>query len=129
MRALFHYLLMIVIALLPLQGGAFAVLPGDSQMTMEHRVSKATQAVNESVDLAVASSADSCHEDAVFSKASSAHAKCNASANCCVGAVAPPSTVGHMSSQFSSIDAQTAREPAMTVFIPPALERPPRRSC
>lgn len=129
MRALFHCLLVFVIAIPPLQGGAVAAMPNGSQTVSEHHVHMAAHALSESVDLVMASLADCCHEDGALSKASNAHAKCNASANCCVGAVAPPSTVGDLSSHFSSIHAQTAREPAMTVFVPATLERPPREIC
>lgn len=129
MRVLFHYLLIFVMSLLPLQGGAMAAVPAASAtaMAMEHHAHAAKHAVAEVAG--TAPTADCCEGDEPLATVSAAHAKCNASANCCVGAVAPPVAMTGLVNPSSSLVVSALREPAMTAFIPPTLERPPRAAC
>lgn len=123
MRAWFHYLLIILIALLPLQGGAIAAMPTGAAMPMAHHAHMAAQAADMAVPMA-----ECCDDGDALVQVGNAHAKCNTNANCCVGAVAPPVAMGGLATTLFSLRASSLREPAMTGFIPPTLERPPR-SC
>lgn len=127
MRILLHYLLVFVIAVLPLQGGAIAAMPAGAAMATEHHAHMAMQSEAGPADMA--GMAECCHEGDQIAKVGSPHAKCNSSANCCVGAVAPPSALAGLSGHFTSLSAWSSREPAMTAFVPPTLERPPRLAC
>lgn len=127
MRVLFHYLLVFVMTLLPLQGGAIAAMPAAPAVAVEHHAHAAKQAVAVLAD--TASPAVCCEGDEPHATVGTAHAKCNASANCCVGAVAPPVAMNGLANSTSSMVVRSSVEPAMTAFIPPTLERPPRPFC
>lgn len=130
MRALFRYLLAILIVVLPLQGSAAVVMPygaGAALAHSMHDMQAAGQAAGNVVSTTPAE-AHCGHAATPGLKAKSSHVKCNASANCCVGAVAPPSMQAKLPTQFLSTEEQAAREPAMIVFVPPTLDRPPRLS-
>jgi len=130
MRILLHYLLVFVIAVLPLQGGAIAAMPAGAGMVEAHHAHMAMQSDAGPADMAdMAGMAECCQEGDQIAQAGSAHAKCNSSANCCVGAVAPPNALAGLSDHFTSLSAWSSREPAMTIFVPPTLERPPRLAC
>lgn len=126
MRILLHYLLVFVVAILPLQGGAIAAVPAGSAMAIEHHAHMAKSDIGHT-DMVV--TAECCHEGGQIAKVGNAHAKCSSSANCCVGAVAPPSTLAGITDCFTSLGAWSSREPAMTAVVPPTLERPPRLAC
>lgn len=127
---LFRYLLTILIVVLPLQGSAAIVMSYGAGTAMAHSMQdmQATSHAASDAMSAMLTEGHCSHEAMPERKAKSAHMKCNASVNCCVGAVAPPSALAKLPTQFLSTEAQAAGEPAMTVFIPPTLERPPRLS-
>jgi hypothetical protein len=132
MPILFRYLLVLIIAVLPLQGSAWAMPHGDGAAPA-HGMAVADQLAGDDAvampDDAVAMPDGHCdHAGKAPLKAKSTHAKCHAGASCCIGAVAPPNAQARLSSRFLSTDAHAVREPAMTLFVPPALERPPRLS-
>jgi hypothetical protein len=124
---LFRYLLMIMIVVLPLQGGAAIVMSYGAGTAMVRGMHDMRSAAHAAANV-VAAEGHCAHAVTAERKATSTHMKCNASANCCVGAVAPPSAPARLPPRFLSTPVQAAREPAMTVFVPPALERPPRLS-
>lgn len=127
---LFRYLLTIMIVVLPLQGSAALVMSYGAGTALVRTTDDMRSARHATADAMSAMVAEGhCgHEFTPERKAKPTHMKCNASANCCVGAVAPPCVLAKLPPQFLSMEAQAAREPAMTVFVPPTLERPPRLS-
>lgn len=69
-----------------------------------------------------------CHDGANDNdQMGSAHGKCSHCASCCVGAAAPPAVPSEVLPATFSTFVALAVEPAMTAYIPAALERPPRR--
>jgi hypothetical protein len=58
----------------------------------------------------------------------SPHAKCAACASCCVGSAAPPGLMPSFHAPPLASSHHANQEAAMTSFVPPALERPPRHS-
>lgn len=127
--SLFRYLLTILIVVLPLQGSAAVIMSYGAGTAMARSMpGMASGDATSDAMSAMLAEGHCSHVAAPESKAKSAHMKCNASMNCCIGAVAPPSTLARLPTRFLSTEAQAAQEPAMTVFIPPTLERPPCRS-
>lgn len=130
MRNLFRYLLTIMIVVLPLQGTAAMVMSYGGGMAMAQTL-QATQRVDDTMDeMASAPAADEhcVHSATSAAKAKISHVKCNASVNCCIGAAAPPSVLARLPVQSHSTEEASSLEPAMTGFVPPTLERPPRQS-
>lgn len=141
MRTLFRYLLWILIAAIPLQGSAAAVMmygaassaPVAMPMTVgQHHDHCADTGRGQGVP--AATQAASMHGDSAQgaaalgadTHAAGEHSKCSHCASCCVGAVAPPSLPSLLlPSSFSTVTG-SAPEPAMTAYIPATLERPPR---
>lgn len=114
MRTLVRFLLWMLIAALPLQAVAAAVMP-IAALTMP---------------APVAAHAGHCASaEAGKSKASAVeHGKCNHCAGCCAGASAPPGVPAVTLPAVYSGSGISAGEPAMTAYIPATLERPPRLS-
>jgi hypothetical protein len=121
MQFLVRYLLWILMAVLPLQGGAAVFAACKTQA-------------------AGASAGHGCHEpDAVADGTSGgmqahdgahtyakAHGKCSTCASCCTAATAPPHAV-ILPAPFPRADrALPAAEPAIAAIFPSGLERPPR---
>lgn len=120
MRALIRLLLWILIAALPLQGGAVAFMSCGSAKaptySVEHQRGEAAAEGHE--EHCAQSGADHL---------SAPHVKCSHCASCCVGAAAPPAVPSVLIPTTFSTFAGPAVEPAMTAYIPATLERPPRR--
>ncbi len=115
MRTLYRYLLWLLIAALPLQGGAAAFM---SCVSLAHGTRQEQGAQHAHCGQAKAGQAD----------AASPHGKCSHCASCFAGSTAPPSVpVVALPATFSTF-AFVAGEPAMNVHIPATLERPPRRA-
>lgn len=124
MRIFVRYLLWILIAALPLQGGAVAFMPcgtgfGGVSSSSHHADVDAIEAHADALQ-------EHCDEGGTDQLGSS-HGKCSYCASCCVGAVAPPSVPSEVLPATFSTFATVAVEPAMTAYIPATLERPPRR--
>ncbi|CAN7523581.1 hypothetical protein [Duganella sp. LjRoot269] len=118
MRTLVRFLLWMLIAALPLQAVAAAVMP-IAALTMPAPV--AAQPAAHAGHCASA--------EAGKSKASAGeHGKCNHCAGCCAGASAPPGVPAVTLPAVYSGSGISAGEPAMTAYIPATLERPPRLS-
>lgn len=122
---LFRYLLAMMIVVLPLQGTAAMVMPYGGAMTMAHDMNGMPAIDDAGGDTSAMVAGDHC-EHAAKAEVKVVHTKCHASANCCIGASAPPSTHAPLPVQFHSTEEPAAREPAMTGIVPPTLERPPR---
>ena len=126
MRLFVRCLLWILIAALPLQGGAAAFMsPGAERVQV-------ASAMHEMHDMDVATDGnhaqmaqEHCHESSP-EKSSLSHTKCSHCASCCVGAAAPPVSSADLASVPFSTVASSAVEPAMTAYFPATLERPPR---
>lgn len=125
MRTFVRYLLWLLIAALPLQGGAVALM-SSGVVAAEARASShgiAKVALDEDHPDA---HREHCH-DGDNDQGASSHGKCSHCASCCVGAAAPPAAPSaRLPATFSTFVA-IAPEPAMTAYIPATLERPPRR--
>ena len=118
MRTLVRFLLWMLIAALPLQAGAAAVMP-IAALTMPAPV--AAQPAAHAGHCASA--------EAGKSKASAGeHGKCNHCAGCCAAASAPPGVPAVALPAAYSGSGFSAGEPAMTAYIPATPERPPRLS-
>jgi putative hemolysin len=126
MRILVRYLLWMLIAAIPLQGGAVAFMSCSGSPVSHAPVSYMMVDRMDTMDVASDPQREHC-EQAGNHKEKVTHSKCSSCASCCVGAVAPPSVptsqVPHLLVNFS----HASPELAMTVFFPAALERPPRR--
>lgn len=115
MHPFIRFLLWILIAALPLQGTAVALIPC-ATLTLP------TQAANQP-----APKAEHCAPAKSDQQASGAHGKCSHCASS-VGASAPPAVPSlALPAAFSGADF-IAAEPSMTAYIPATLERPPRLS-
>jgi hypothetical protein len=124
MRIFVRYLLWILIAALPLQGGAVAFMScgsGAGQASSSSRLPDA------SADEAHAGAHREHCDAGGANHAGSPHGKCSHCASCCVGAAAPPAIPSDVLPPTFSTFAAVAVEPAMTAYIPATLERPPRR--
>jgi hypothetical protein len=124
-RAFKTLLLWLLIAALPLQGGAAAM-----QLTCGPAHHNAAQLVHAMdghaqhgatvfVEVASGSSGASANADKL-------PASCSACAACCVGASAPPSVPVLTPAYGSSGFAVDSHPPLFTGFIPAGLERPPK---
>lgn len=124
MRLFVRYLLWILIAALPLQGGAAAFMSCGGEQT--HVSSSARQ-----MESAVAGADGQMEHEHCGNSGSkesgSSHGKCSSCATCCVGAVAPPAVPTNLPSSSFSTFATPEVELAMTTYIPATLKRPPRR--
>ena len=110
MRPFIRLLLWILIAALPLQGWAAAMIPCHAQ----------------TMTVVQAAQAEHC-APAKPHKASGTQTKCSHCASC-VGASAPPGVPAiDLPAAFSGAGFSAA-EPAMTAYTPATLERPPRLS-
>ena len=121
MRALIRLLVWILIAALPLQGGAVAFMSCGADTAPSYSVE------HHSGDAIAASQEEHCAQSGAEANAHIPHAKCSHCASCCVGAAAPPAVPSVMMPADLSSFAHPAVEPAMTAYIPATLERPPRR--
>jgi len=80
--------------------------------------------------------ADTAHHGAAMKSVTSsdpsadakpAHSACSLCASCCVGAVAPPSTLNLNAAYSKSLPAVASSTPLVTGVVPRGLERPPKR--
>lgn len=106
MQILVRYLLWILMAALPVQGGAAVFAACKTQA--------ATRAVQ------------ACHEQDDGAVQTKAHGKCSTCASCCTAATAPPHAVILPAPFPRAGRALPAVEPAISAIFPPGLERPPR---
>lgn len=138
MNIFVRYLLWILIAALPLQGGAVAFMScgsgsGQTQSSSHHEDENATDVhadTHHEDETAIAVHLDAHHEhcdDGDSVHAGSPHGKCSHCASCCIGAAAPPAIPSEVFPTNFTTFATAAVEPSMTAYIPATLERPPRR--
>lgn len=143
MRTLYRYLLWLLIAALPLQGGAAAFMSCASLATASQAAAaqagqgdqgdQGGQAMGAQGALAHGTRQEQGVQHAHCGQAkggqadaASPHGKCSHCASCFAGSTAPPSVpVVALPATFSTF-AFVAGEPAMSVHIPATLERPPR---
>ena len=123
MRLFVRYLLWILIAALPLQGGAVAFM---SSSVEGAQVSTPTHHMENVVGAAHAEMAPEHCDNSSPEKNSMSHGKCSHCASCCTGAVAPPAVPAQLPSDTFSTAATSTVEPSMTAYVPATLERPPR---
>jgi hypothetical protein len=117
MRIFVRFLLWMLIAALPLQAGAAAVMPIAALTTPAPTAAQPTV------------HAGHCAAEAGKDKAAAGqHGKCNHCAGCCAGASAPPGVPAIALPEAYSGSGVGAGEPAMTAYIPATPERPPRLS-
>ena len=132
MRPFFRYLLWLLIALLPLQGGAVALMPydighgGTTRNAMQLDVQPdAEHAERMSMEYITAGLDSPCH-DSDSSDSTKAHGHSSHCGSCCVGA----SVLARVHAPERPITYVTpiriAVEPAMIAFVPATPERPPR---
>jgi hypothetical protein len=121
MRLFFRLLLWLSITVLSLSGGA-AMAVGQAEIPAHGTVAATGHQHHQAAEQ---SGGEHCSKH-VSKSAASPHAKCAACATCCVGSAAPPSPTPtfHAPPLASSLRANP--EAAMTSFVPPILERPPR---
>lgn len=137
-RFLKTLLLWLLLAALPFQGIAAAMQTACGPME-ENGSAGRTMPVQfhhhdgETVDMAHADVADS---DTVMKSPSSSdkssdtqhtHSTCSVCASCCVGAVAPPSTLNLTPTYSDSLPVAIHPTPLVTGIVPGGLERPPKR--
>lgn len=125
MRQFVRYLLWILIAVLPLQGGAAAFMSCAAEKAQvgisAHNVENPPGGAH------IQMSHGHC-DDSLIKKSTSSHGKCSHCASCCTGATVPLAVpLGIPPSTFSTFAAVSV-EPAMTAHIPATLDRPPRRN-
>ncbi|AXA91368.1 hypothetical protein DPH57_09510 [Massilia sp. YMA4] len=126
-----RYLLWLLIALLPLQGGAVALMPYDSAhasrgAAVADRHVMPLHGKHAGMEQAAHASAQSCH-DTGDSATVKAHGHSSHCGSCCVGATVPV-TVHAPDRPFTFVmPVAIAAEPAIVAFIPATPERPPRR--
>ena len=129
-RALTTFLLWLLIAALPLQGFAAAV-QASCATTAHHAAAQ--------MDVPAQSHAEhghsAHHDDAAGDATEAGHgtigkhtgSSCSACASCSVGASAPPClSIGSLA-YGNSQPVVSSPAPLVTGFIPPGLERPPKR--
>lgn len=123
MKPFFRYVLWLLIAVLPLQGSAAAMLSCGMKMAAMQTVSQGQECHEHAAQV-------SPRDDAHQSKPAlaDAHGKCSSCASCCVGASAPPAALQQAPVQPVAGFADAGKDPAMTTFFPPTLERPPCHS-
>lgn len=131
-RTLKTFLLLLLIATLPLQGAAAVLrlscgpthhLPAQAMSTAHHHGAMHADAERawfgqpaDATAIDQAPAAPDTHE----------HSSCSACAACCVGAAAPPPTAVFAPVYGHSRLVVTSPPMLMTGFIPATLERPPR---
>lgn len=124
MRLFVRYLLWLLIAALPLQGVAAAA------MACHDGVRQATTAPHQKADAVEhlnATTTAHCGGDQNHHPAN-AHGKCSQCASCCIGAAAPPAIAMSVTSADLPTTVVGSPEPAMTIYVPATLERPPRQT-
>jgi len=124
MRLFVRYLLWILIAALPLQGGAAAFMSCGGEQT---RVSPPADQMRGAIAGADAQMEHEHCGDSSPKESGASRGKCSSCANCCVGAVAPPAVLTNLPSSSFSTFATPEVELAMTTYISATLKRPPRR--
>ena len=124
-RAFNTFLLWLLIAALPLQGFAAAL-----------QASCGSSAHHTPADMVAPAQDHAQHDDAAMAGHGSAaddttakhkHSSCSACATCCIGAIAPPSVTIASMSDGNVQPTLSSPSPLVTGFIPPGLERPPKR--
>jgi hypothetical protein len=139
-RLLKTFLLWLLIAALPLQGVAAVVKASCGQRHHSAFMAAGHASGHAHEDGAAHHGHGDMHEtmsaaddeppnvgnDSPSDSAKQVHTACSACAACCVGAVAPPSSVA-LTSTFDKVStALTPPASSFTGFIPPGLERPPK---
>ncbi len=129
MKRAFHtFLLWLLIAALPLQG--FAAALQASCGTSAHHAAAETAAPAQSHAQHDHEASAGHHDDTGDTgdiAAKHKHSSCSACAACCIGAIAPPSASLASMAYSNARPAVSAPAPLLTGFIPPGLERPPKR--
>lgn len=125
MRILVRYLLWMLIAAIPLQGGAVAFMSCSGSPVSHAPVLHMMADQMGAMDVAADPQREHC-EQAGGAKEKASHSKCSSCASCCVGAVAPPSVPTNQVPDLLVNFSHVSPELAMTVFFPATLERPPR---
>ena len=121
MRLFVRYLLWLLIAALPLQGMAAAAMACHDDLRQAGAASH--QMADAHADTATAGHCGGEHQH----HSSGAHGKCSQCASCCIGAAAPPAMETAVPPAIPPTTVIAASEPAMIVYVPAALERPPRQ--
>ena len=139
-RLLKTFLLWLLIAALPLQGVAAVVKASCGQRHHSTSIAAGHAIDHAHEDGAAHHGHGDMHEtmsaaddeppdagkDSPSDSAKPVHGACSACAACCVGAVAPPSSVD-LTPAFDKVStAITPAAPSFAGFIPPGLERPPK---
>lgn len=123
MRLIVRYMLLLLIAALSLQGVVAAAMP--CHAGMQQTGTPSYQMAGDTVHHEAATEAH-CGKNENHSP-SSAHGKCSQCASCCIGASAPPVVDTAFAPAHLPTTVVSRLEPAMTIYVPAALERPPRR--
>lgn len=131
MRTFVRYLLWLLIALLPLQGGAVALMPYGSAPASAGVAVSGLPAMShydrqQNLEHSAQVSKKSCHE-AGDSATVNVHERSSHCGSCCIGA-SVPATVQPPDRPVTFVTpVRIAAETAMIAFIPATPERPPRR--
>jgi hypothetical protein len=124
MRLFVRYLLWLLIAALPLQGVAAAAMACHDGLKQATAPSHPMADTAEHLDAAAPAHCAGEQND----HSASTHGKCSQCASCCIGAAAPPAIHKAVTPADLPTTAVAAPEPAMTVYVPATLERPPRQN-
>jgi hypothetical protein len=135
-RFLRTLLLWLLLAALPGQGMAAAIHTACGPAE-HHDPAKMAMLVHVPLDDAMDMSRSDAVEDGAMTKVAMSpdkshaekhkHTACNACANCCAGAAAPPSTLVSPPAYSDSLVVTLSPSPMAVGFIPAGLERPPKR--
>lgn len=131
MRAFVRYLLWLLIALLPLQGGAVALMPYDNAHASVGVAVEDFQVMSHadrqvSMEPSAQMTNMPCH-GAGNSVTAKVHEHSSHCGSCCVGASVPATVHAPDRPVTFVMPVRIAAEPAMVAFIPATPERPPRR--
>lgn len=126
MKRAFHtFLLWLLIAALPLQGFA-AALQASCGTSAHHEAAEMVASAQSHAQHDHEASAGH-HDDTGHTAAKDKHSSCSACAACCISAIAPPSVSLPSMAHSNARPAASSPAPLITGFIPPGLERPPKR--
>lgn len=124
MRLIVRYMLLLLIAALSLQGVVAAAMPCHDGVQQTSTPSH--QMAGDMVHHEAATEAHCGHDES--HSLSNTHGKCSQCASCCIGASAPPVVDTAFAPAHLPTTVVATSEPAMTIYVPAALERPPRRT-
>ena len=130
-RAFHTFLFWLLIAALPLQGFS-AALQASCGTGAPHAAADSAAPAQPSVHDAhdahdASTSHHGQHGDAGDTVAGHGQSSCSACAACCTGAIAPPSAFPASMACNDARPAVSVPAPLLAGFIPPGLERPPKR--